>query len=195
MEAPLEFRAGEVISVSELSFLKDCGLHVKIFRGCRLIPPERISVGHHTQIDEGVRIFAGGEVRLGSYVHLAFGAAIFGGGSCDIGDFASIGVGVRIITGTDLPSGGMTNPTIPPELRAVERSSVRIGRHALLYTGAMVLPGNEVPDGAVVAAGGIVHKSLQPWAIYAGNPLVKVGSRDPEPILANEKKAFGLANG
>jgi acetyltransferase-like isoleucine patch superfamily enzyme len=193
MELPLELRPPELLTREELSFLKFCGPDVRIFHGSRLVPPELISIGERTQIDEGVRVFAGRGVRIGRFVHLALNSVIFGGGECEIGDFVSVGVGVCIITGSDLPSGGLTNPTIPLELRAVERSNVTIGRHALLYTGALILPGIEIPEGTVISAGGIVHKSLKPWMVYAGNPLVQVAQRDPSPILAkaNELLAQG----
>jgi galactoside O-acetyltransferase len=90
------------------------GAHLKVYRGCRLVPPERIHLGDFSQIDEGVRVFAGQGTRIGRHVHLAFDTAIFGGGECEIGDYASTSAGVRIITGSDLVrGGGLVNPTIP----------------------------------------------------------------------------------
>lgn len=164
--------------------LAGCGQGVRVFQGCRLVHPERIWIGDHTQIDEGVWIFGGEGVRIGRYVHLAFACSISGGGRCWIGDFASIGAGVRLITGTDVVDGtGLTNPTVPEEYRAVERSFVEIGPHAVIFTNAVVLPGVRIGEGAVVAAGSVVHHDLRPWHIYAGNPLVPVGIRPKEKIL------------
>jgi acetyltransferase-like isoleucine patch superfamily enzyme len=164
--------------------LKSCGRDVKVYRGCRLVPPDRIQIGDRSQIDESVRIYAGEGVELGRHVHLAFLSSISGGGSCVIGDFVGIGAGVRILTGSEEIEGGLTNPTIPPEFRRVRRARTVIGAHALIFTNSIVLPGVTIGEGAVVAAGSVVHRDVPPWSILAGNPLVRIGTRDPEPLLA-----------
>lgn len=185
MNPPKEFTPGEWLAEEVVRrWLKQCGRGVRIFKGSRLIPPERISVGDVTQIDEGVRIFAGKGVEIGRHVHLAFDSSISGGGSCVVGDFAGIGAGVRLITGTErVDAGGLTNPTAPPDLRTVHRGRIEIGAHAVIFTGAIVLPDITVGEGAVVSAGAVVHHDLKPWAVYAGNPLVQVRVRDSESVL------------
>jgi acetyltransferase-like isoleucine patch superfamily enzyme len=180
---PLEFKEGKLLPIATLQqWLGRCGKEVKVYEGSRLVPPERISIGDHSQIDEGVCIFAGEGVEIGSNVHLAFGSSISGGGRCILHDFVGIGAGTRLITGTELVHG-LTNPTIPPNLRTVERSQVVILPHALVFTNSIVLPGVTIGEGAVVSAGSIVHRDLKPWTIYGGNPLVAVGSRSREGIL------------
>ncbi|NLH73877.1 MAG: acyltransferase [Verrucomicrobia bacterium] len=164
--------------------LRSCGRGTRVFRGCRLLPPEAISMGDFCQIDEGVMIFAGEGVVLGRHVHMAFGSSISGGGWCEIGDFAGIGAGVRLITGTEVVDGsGLTNPTIPASYRAVHRGRVVIGAHAVVFTNAVVLPDVVVGEGAIVAAGSVVHRDLKPWCVYAGNPIVQVGTRPAEKVI------------
>lgn len=180
-EPEMEFAEGIRIPLETLrNHLRSVGADVKVYRRCRLVHPELITLGDHTQIDELVHIFAGTGVTIGCHCHLAFGSSISGGGSCEIGDFASVAAGVRLITGTELANGGgLTNPTVPAEFRSVSRSFVKVGEHALIYTSAVVLPGVTIGAGTVVAAGAIVHHDLKPWGIYAGNPLVQIGVRDP----------------
>jgi len=182
---PPEFSPGIVVPLAVCRrWLKSCGRAVRIYQGARLVSPEKIAIGQATQIDEGVWIFAGQGITLGCHVHLAFGSSISGGGRCEIGDFASIGAGVRLVTGSDLVDGkGLTNPTIPAALRTVRRGEVRIGKHAVIFTGSVVLPGVTVGEGAVVGAGSVVHHDLKPWVIYAGNPLVQVGRRPSATLL------------
>lgn len=163
--------------------LKFFGTGVRVYQGCRLHPPELIEIGDHSQIDEGVRIFAGLGVRIGRHVHFAFGSSISGGGICEVGDFVGIGAGGRILTGSEEIQGGLTNPTVPRELRRVRRQTTRIGAHVLIFTNSVVLPGVTIGEGAVVSAGSVVHRDLKPWGIYAGNPLVQMGVRDSGPIL------------
>jgi galactoside O-acetyltransferase len=176
--------------------LRHCGAGVKVYAGARLVGAERIALGDRSQIDEGVRVFAGEGVEIGRHVHLAFGASISGGGRCEIGDFASVAAGVRLITGSDLADGsGLTNPTVPATLRAVRRDRVRIGAHAVLFTGVIVLPGVSIGEGAVVSAGAVVHRDLKPWAIYAGQPLVQIGVRPKETILRRARELLAGAAG
>jgi len=182
---PTEFRPGQRLSAQTLRhWLGSCGKGVAIYRGCRIFPPARVSVGDYSQIDEEVWIYAGQGVRIGAHVHLALGCSISGGGECIIEDFAGLGVGVRLITGTeDVHAGPLTNPTIPPQFRGVSRGKIIVGAHALVFTHSIVLPGVTIGAGAVVSAGALVHHSLEPWGIYAGNPLVQVGVRPAEPVL------------
>jgi len=184
-QRPAEFSEGKALPEATVRrWLKACGKGVRIFAGSRLVGPERIEIGDSVQIDEGVWIFAGEGVTLGDHVHLAFGSSISGGGRCEIGDFAGIGAGVRLVTGSDDVDGrGLTNPTVPTLLRSVHRGRVLIGPHAVVFTNSVVLPDVSVGEGAVVAAASLVHHSLSPWGIYAGNPLVQIGVRPKDEIL------------
>jgi acetyltransferase-like isoleucine patch superfamily enzyme len=185
MQIPPEFADNRLLAEPILKqYLKSCGRAVKVYAGARLVPPDRISIGDYSQIDEDVRIFAGEGVEIKRHVHLAFGSSISGGGTLLIEDFAALGAGVRVITGTEvIDQGGLTNPTMPEQYRTVTRGRVEIQPHALIFTNSTVLPGVVIGEGAVVAAGSLVHRNLKPWAIYAGNPLVQVGVRDSAPIL------------
>ena len=190
MDVWRELMPGQLLPEAELhSRLLKCGRGVKVYAGCRLFPPERLSVGDFSQIDEGVWIFTGEGVNLGRHVHLAFGCSISGGGRCEIGDFAGFGAGVRLLTGTEeIDGSGLTNPTIPPALRAVRRGRIHVGAHALVFTNSIVWPDVSIGEGAVVAAGSVVHHDLKPWSIYAGQPLVQVGVRPKETILAHAQR-------
>jgi acetyltransferase-like isoleucine patch superfamily enzyme len=185
MERPIEFEPGSIISESVArNWLGACGVGVKLYSGCRILHPEKVRIGDYSQIDEGVFISPGRETLLGRHVHLAIGSSVSGGGSCFLADFVGIGAGTRLITGTDVPNGeSLTNPTIPFEYRIVQRGSIKIGAHALIFTNCVVLPEVAIGEGAVVAAGSVVHHDLRPWAIYAGHPLVQVGVRPAEKVL------------
>jgi galactoside O-acetyltransferase len=182
---PDEFAHGEVLPLAVAArWLKYCGRGVKIYQRSRLIPPDRISIGDFSQIDEGVRIFGGAGVAMGRHVHMAFGSSISGGGTAILYDFVGIGAGVRLITGTEvIDGGGLTNPTVPTAFRTVRRGKIEIGAHSVVFTNTIILPDVLIGEGAVIGAGSIVHRSLKPWSIYAGNPLVQIGTREREGVV------------
>jgi len=48
---------------------------------------------------------------------------------------------------------------------------VRIGNGVMIGANTTILPGVTIGDGAVVAAGSVVHKDVAPGAFVGGNPL------------------------
>lgn len=60
---------------------------------------------------------------------------------------------------------------------------VRIGDHSLVATRALLLPGAEVPDRSVVAAGSVVGRRLEGHKVFAGVPAKAVRDIDPETPL------------
>jgi acetyltransferase-like isoleucine patch superfamily enzyme len=100
------------------------------------------------------------------------------------GDDAGIDTGTRIVTGTDLMDGsGLTGPTIPSDLRSVRRGSIHI---AVIGANTVVLPDVTIGEGAIVGAGAVVTKSLEPWTINVGQPARPVRDRPSAEVLARE---------
>ena len=146
-----------------------------------------MTIGDYSQIDDFVFLNCGVRTTLGRFVHIASFCSIVGGGEFEMGDFSGLSAGCRIITGSDDFAGGaLTNPTIPPEFTNVKRSSVNIGRHAIIGTNAIVFPGVTIPEGAAVGAGCVVRHSLEPWTIYAGVDCRRMRARRADKILAME---------
>ena len=52
------------------------------------------------------------------------------------------------------------------------------GPYAWVCARAIVLPGVTLGDGSVLGAGSVASKDLDSWAVYAGNPAVKVSDRN-----------------
>ncbi|MBS0182880.1 MAG: hypothetical protein JSS39_10800 [Nitrospira sp.] len=82
-------------------------------------------------------------------------------------DFRQIGIPVRFsIWIGDLPSSA-----------AVRREEVAVSDDVWIGYGAILLTGVTVGKGAIVAAGSVVTKNVEPYTIVAGNPAIKVGLR------------------
>jgi galactoside O-acetyltransferase len=104
-----------------------------------------------------------------------------------MGDYSGLSAGVRVITGSDdHRGGGLTNPCIPAEFRKVTRKAVVIGKHALIFTGAVICPGVEIGRGAVVAAGTVVRHNLAPWKVYAGADCRVIKERPSAKVMELE---------
>lgn len=66
--------------------------------------------------------------------------------------------------------------------RARRAARCSIGNDVWIGHGVIVLPGLEIGDGAVIAAGSIVTRSVPAYTIVAGSPARAVRRRFPEPI-------------
>ena len=164
-------------------------MNPKIYELAKIINRDSLSLGLYSQIDDYVFFNAGQESVLGRFVHIASFTSVIGGGKFFIGDFSGLSAGCRIITGSDDFSGGaLTNPTVPMEYTNIKKSTVKIGKHAILGTNAVVFPGVEIGEGAAVGAGCIVRKSLEPWTVYIGSDCRPIKKRNCEKILELEHK-------
>lgn len=54
---------------------------------------------------------------------------------------------------------------------------VRIGEHVMIGANTTILPGVEIGDHAVVAAGSLVHKDVPAYAFVGGNPMKIIEQR------------------
>jgi acetyltransferase-like isoleucine patch superfamily enzyme len=177
-----------LIDIATAGLLR-AGEDVRIYELTRLTEPRQISFGDHVLVDDFVFLQGGAGLRIGSYVHIAAFASITGGGSASVGDFCGLSPGARILTGTELVDGsGLTNPTVPAEYRSVARSNTVLGDHAFLGANAVVLPGVQIGEGAVIGSCSMVREDIEPWTINVGSPTRVVGTRPSKVILAHALK-------
>jgi acetyltransferase-like isoleucine patch superfamily enzyme len=158
---------------------KKIGINVLIsekasFHGC-----SNIEIGHNTRIDDFCVLSAGvGGVSIGNNVHVAVYSSLIGAGKIVLGDFSNISSKVAIYSSNDDYSGEfMTNPTVHPEYTNVTSRSVNIGRHVIVGSGSVVLPGVNLHDGCAVGALSLISKDCAAGYIYAGNPANKIKKR------------------
>lgn len=171
--------------------LAHVGENVRVHSTAVLVDLDRISLGSNVRIDPYCVISAsGGFVRLGSYVHIATHAVLVGGEGIEMQDFSGVSQGVRIYSVSDDYSGeSLTNPTVPRHLLKLKRGAVTLGRHVIVGSGSVILPGASIGEGSSVGALSLVHRPLDAWGIYAGTPARKVRDRsrallESETLLA-----------
>ncbi|HEK2134322.1 TPA: acyltransferase, partial [Proteus mirabilis] len=84
----------------------------------------------------------------------------------------------HVFTGSDDYSGRtMTNPTIPLKYKNLKEKNIIIGKHAIIGTNSIIMPGVTIAEGTAVGALSMVTKSTKPWGIYFGNPAKRIKER------------------
>lgn len=141
--------------------------------------PHQVSLGNKCKIEPGVYFKFVGIWRPGPAIVL--GDNVFIGSGCEfnihheisIGDDSLIASGCRFI---DHDHGILPGELI--RLQKPKGKAIKIGKNVWLGYNAVILKGVEIGDGAVVAAGAIVTKSILPMEIWGGVPAKKIGMRD-----------------
>lgn len=162
--------------------MQSFGRGVLIGHGTEISYCNAISLKDYVFIDHHVTLDAlGGSISIGRRVHVAPYAVIAGGGGVHIGDYVGIGAFSRIYSHSEAPVDGkrMSGPMIPEEMKGMITAKVIIEKDALVGTGAVILPGVKVGEGAIIAANSVVlaGSDIKPWTIVAGIPARMVGLR------------------
>jgi len=167
---------------------KKLGKNVRISRKTSIYGAEQIEIGDNVRIDDFCIL--SGRIKIGNYVHIASGCYLFAGeAGITLEDFSGLSSRVTIYAVTDDYSGEvLTNPTIPMEYRRVIEKPVLIMKHAIIGTGATILPGVTIGLGAAVGAMSLVTKDVLDWAIVAGIPAKFIKERKKD--LLNLEKDF-----
>ena len=164
------------------------GENVLISRKASIYGAGRIRIGNHVRIDDFCVLSAGkGGIEMGSYIHVAVFSLLIGAEQITLGDFANISSRVSVYSSSDDYSGEtMTNPMVPDRYKRVDNRPVVIGRHSIVGSGAILLPGTELGDGCAVGALSLVTGQCKAFTIYAGIPAVEKGKRKTDLLALEE---------
>lgn len=140
---------------------------------------KNIRLGNNVRIDDFCVLSAGvGGIDIGNYVHIAVFSSLIGSGHISLADFCNISSRVSIYSSNDDYSGAaMTNPTLPAAFTNVHHADIKVGYHVIIGSGAIILPGVILEEGAAIGALSLVKKDCQSFGIYAGVPAKKIGER------------------
>ncbi|HEY6529182.1 MAG TPA: acyltransferase [Cellvibrionaceae bacterium] len=149
----------------------------------------KISIGSNVRIDDFCVLAAGvGGIYIKNHIHLAVGVSLIGAGSITLEDFSGLSSRVSIYSSSDDYSGSvLTNPTVPDIYKNVIHADVYIGRHVIVGSGSVILPGVSLGEGVAIGALSLVRKNCEPFGIYAGNPAKKIKERN-RGLLEMEKQ-------
>lgn len=159
--------------------LRACGEDVRISDRASIYNPAAISLGNHVRIDDFCILSPGtGGIVIGDYVHIAAYTCLIGAARISLGDFANLSSRISVYSSSDDYSGeSMTNPMVPGAYKNVQSEEVIIGRHVIVGSGSVILPGVELGEGVAVGALSLVRSDCIPFSIYAGTPARRLGDR------------------
>ena len=140
--------------------------------------PNQVAIGQNCSLEHSIYFKFDGAWQPGPAIRI--GNQVFIGNSCEfnisqgleIGDNALIASGCRFI---DHDHGMLLG--VPMHKQPSAQQAIKLGSDVWLGCNVVVLKGVEIGEGAVVAAGAIVTKSILPNEIWAGVPARKIGQR------------------
>lgn len=165
---------GENVMISDRASFYNCGA---------------IAIGNNVRIDDFCVFSAGiGGIHVGDHVHIAVFSLLTGAGRITLSDFCGISSRVTIYSSSDDYTGTtMTNPTVPSEYTGALHADVFLGRHVIVGSGSVILPGITLADGAAIGALSVVNRDCVSFGIYAGNPARKVNERKRDLLTLEQQ--------
>ncbi len=131
-----------------------------------------IRIGAKSTILMSTEMHRSADLTIGSHTVINQHCLLDGRGGLQIGNNVNISSHVLLVAGSHAVQDGQS-------FQGSARQVV-VEDYVWLCTRALVLPGVTIGCGAVVAAGAVVTKSVEPYAIVAGVPAQKIGERNPE---------------
>lgn len=172
---PLYLSENELLRVG----IGAAGKNVRIAETCTIVGAGNVRIGDNVRIDGGVVINCPtGSITVGNNVQIASGCYLSGAGIIALDDFSCLAPGARIFSASDDYMGEyLTNATIPEEFLGVTYAPVHLGKHVIIGSGTVVLPGCNVGEGSSVGALSLVTEALDSWGVFCGIPAKRLKDR------------------
>lgn len=130
----------------------------------RLFPPFTADFGRNIHVSENVFINSG----------------------CRFQDQGGIFVGAGSLIGHNVVIATLNHDLDPGRRAVMHPQSVHIGEKVWIGSGAILLPGVTVGDGAVVGAGSVVTRDVAPMTAVVGNPARKIKDIEEAGVGADD---------
>lgn len=143
-------------------------------------------------ISKSVNIGCEKNLKLGKYIFIGDNGRLCCEGGLEIGSHTKIGLDFLVLTSNH----NYKSDKLIPFDECNYKQKVSIGKHCWIGARVTICPGVKIEDGAVIAAGSVVTKSVPRCAIVGGNPAKIIGFRDIETFnrLEEEGKSADFEN-
>jgi len=148
-----------------------------------------IRIGCHVRVDDFCVLSAGkGGIVLGDFIHVAVYTSLIGQGRIELADFSNLSSRVAVYSSNDDYSGAaLTNPMVPEIYSNVIQTDVLVGKHVIVGSGSVILPGVTLHEGSVIGALSLVNADCERFSVYAGIPAKRIKARKTD-LLELEKR-------
>ena len=126
-------------------------------------------IGKGCVIKSSCEIWQPWKLTMGDYVALSEHVICYTVDNITIGDQTTISREVFLCCASHDTSSPIMELTYAP---------ITIGSNAWVAGRAIIMPGRNVGDGAVVAAGAVVVHDVEPWTVVGGNPAKEISKRE-----------------
>ena len=183
------------IQIDRLGFAS-VGENVQISEKASIYGAEYIEIGNNVRIDDFCVLAAGlGGIQIGNYVHIAVGSTLIGSKNIKLNDFSGLSSRVSIYSSSDDYSGlTMTNPTVPDTYKNIYSAAVYLGRHVIVGSGSVILPGVRLEDGVAVGALSLITKNCDYFGVYSGNPARRIKERKRDLLELEMRMMLDMKN-
>lgn len=129
-------------------------------------------------VDAGFTLFPPFNSDCGKNIHL--GRDVFVNAGCKFQDQGGIYLGDRVLVGQNVVLATLNHGMDPARRGDLIPAPIRIGNDVWIGANATVLPGVTIGDGAVVAAGAVVTRDVEPLTVVGGVPARPLKRIEPE---------------
>lgn len=137
--------------------------------------PSSITLGHRVVVKSGVHLCPCNEearITIGNRTTIGFNTFIYASSDVVVGDDCMLAPFVYIVD-----SNHGTEKDCLMNLQANSVKKINIGNDVWIGAHAVILPGVNIGNGAVVAAGSVVKNNVLPNKIVGGVPAREIGER------------------
>ena len=133
----------------------------RIDMNCTILEPNQLKIGTNTHINRKCLIDARGGIKIKNKVSISFNVSLITGShDCQSPDFEFV------------------------------RQPILIEDYAWVGANAIILGGITIGKGAVIAAGSVVPKDVEPYSIVGGIPAKKIGERTKDLVYTPLKDEY-----
>lgn len=129
--------------------------------------------GNYAAIHEGVFFTNPENIRVGKYCSFGAFSYLFGGGGIEVGSFTLMGPGVKLVS----RNHKFNDLSLAIRYQGNEyKNKLIIGPDVWLGANTIILPNVRIGRGAVIGAGSIITKDVDPFSIVVGQNRI-IGNR------------------
>jgi acetyltransferase-like isoleucine patch superfamily enzyme len=154
------------------------GSRVRLY-DLRVTWPHRVALGNDCSLEHGIYLNCAGGYQASLGVILGDGCFVGSGCEFNITSSVTIGKLCLIASGTRfIDHNHGTSSDRPMKLQIEVEEPIVVGSNVWIGVNSVILKGVTIGDGAIVAAGSVVTRSVPPDSIYGGVPAKLLRMRD-----------------